>query len=98
MLDTTQAKISELVAEIERLTPLAEAERLAELAGIENLWLGSTRALHAAEKERDRLVDERKGKLFAERVGMIQNELERRIPLAERTRELEAKIAEFSQE
>ncbi len=98
MMTTTQVKISELVVEIERLTPLAEAERLATIAGIEDLCVGCGEALDAAKAERDRLVDERHAALLADEVRSYRATLERRDEALAQLSKLDVEIAGFSEQ
>jgi len=98
MLTPTQAKIHDLVARIENLAPLAEAERLADVAHIENPWKGSIEALAAATTERDWLVEQQKAESFAREVERYRDSLERRENAAAEVAELDAKIATFSRE
>ncbi|MGB8965932.1 MAG: hypothetical protein WCB99_09865 [Candidatus Cybelea sp.] len=96
MLDATQNKINDLTAQIDRLTPLAEAERLAELAGVDNRWKGSADALATAVAERDRLVEQRKAQLFAEAVQQVQSALEHRETITAEIVAIDAEIGAFS--
>jgi hypothetical protein len=98
MLTARENEITDLVNEIERLTPLAEAERCADLAGIENHWKGSAGALAEALAKRDRLVEGRKSEIFAAGVAQHQDQLEHREVAAANLAELDAKIATFSEE
>jgi hypothetical protein len=101
MMSTTQEKISELVAEIERLTPLAEAERLAAIAGIEgieDICVGCGMALDAAKAERDRLVDERQAALLAEEVQRYRDGCAQRDEAWAQLSKLDAEIAGFSEQ
>lgn len=95
MLTPIQAKIDDLLAEIDRLSPLAEAERLANAAGIENPWKGSVEALTRAQADRDRLVEQRKAEAFADEVTRYRDSLERRDACATELATLDAKIAAF---
>jgi|GEM_PF-3660546 hypothetical protein len=95
MMTPTQAKIDDILAVIERATPMAEAERLAKLAGIENEWKGSIEALTHAQAERDRLVEHRKAQIFADEVARHRDALERRDACAAELAKLDAKIATF---
>jgi hypothetical protein len=97
MLDAAQSRISDLTAQIDRLTPLAEAERLAEQAGVENYWQGSADALATAVAERDRLVERRKAQVFAEAVRQVQNSLEHRETIMAEIAAIDAEIGAFSQ-
>ncbi len=97
-MTTTQVKISELVAEIERLTPLAEAERLATIAGIEDLCVGCGEILDGAKAERDRLVDERQAALLAEDVRHYRDTRDRRDETFAQISKLDAEIASSSEQ
>jgi hypothetical protein len=98
MLTPTQAKIHDLVIEMERLAPLVEAERLADVAGIDNLWKGSAERLGAVTAERDWLVEQRTAEVFGEQVRQIQDLLERQSELTAQLGGVDVKIATFSEE
>jgi hypothetical protein len=98
MLNHTQAKLNELSGKIAQLETEAKAERLADVAGMENHWRGQGEALAEARAEYDRLIEKREAEVFADDCRRYANEIERRAALGAQIAELDAKIATFSEQ
>lgn len=97
MMGATELKISELVEAMERLTPLAAAEELANLtSAFPNYWEGSSEALARAVAERDRLVAERKAQTLAADIQGVQESQGHRDVAAAELATVDEKIAAFS--
>jgi hypothetical protein len=98
MMTTTQVRISELASQIATLEPLAQAERLANIAGIEDLCVGCGEALAAAKTERDKLIDERQAELLADDVRRYRDTCDQRDEASTQLSKIDAKIAEYPEQ
>jgi hypothetical protein len=97
MLNGSQMKVDELQSEVDRLTPLAKAERLADAAGIENYWKGSTAQLKGAQQALQCAIDEREAQAFASEVRQIEDLHVRRDEVTVQLKKLDDKVATFSE-
>jgi hypothetical protein len=98
MMSNVQAKMAQRQAEIDRLTPLAKAERHARVAGIDNPWDGSIDALARAQAALSEATEQREAQVFADQVRQIEDLLERRAEAASQLAAVDAKIATYSEQ
>ncbi len=84
-----------ILAEIERLEPLAKAEQLA--GGRDNPWKGKTAELNAARARLEAAREGRKAQAQAEKVSHYQDLLERHGDVAARLAEFDAQLADFGE-
>jgi hypothetical protein len=97
VLTTVQGSIAQLQQEIARLEPFAKAERLADVAGVDNFWAGSGKALKEAQAALDRELAKREAEAFAADVRSFLELRDRRNKAAGELAEYDAKVALFSE-
>lgn len=89
---------AELEREIERLEPLAQAERLAQIADVENHWKGSGRALEDARVALEHAKEHEQAMAFARDAQLYRQMREQEASLGADIAACNAEIAAFTEE